>query len=145
MSTPTDQPRQPAGSPQGGQFATNPGGEEGPDLTGDSRFGPNTVAVQAIIDRAKTLTPVEMERMYAAAGAVRFAALDDAGDVASYAARDRDWPTVWDAAARAVGAEHVGVAAVVGETALAELVRDLISEDHYNLLMTPWRAVVRPV
>jgi len=28
MSTPTDQPRTPAGSPQGGQFATKPGGGE---------------------------------------------------------------------------------------------------------------------
>ena len=29
MSTPTNQPRTPAGSPQGGQFATNPAGSEG--------------------------------------------------------------------------------------------------------------------
>jgi len=29
MSTPTNQPRTPAGSPQGGQFAANPGGSEG--------------------------------------------------------------------------------------------------------------------
>ena len=36
MSTSTDQPRTLAGSPQGGQFATNPGGGEGPHLTGDS-------------------------------------------------------------------------------------------------------------
>jgi len=47
MSTPTDQPRTPAGSPQGGQFASSPGGGEGPHLTGDLEFGPNTAGVQA--------------------------------------------------------------------------------------------------
>lgn len=33
MSTRVDQPRQPAGSPQGGEFATKPGGSEGTPLT----------------------------------------------------------------------------------------------------------------
>jgi len=33
MNMHTDQPRTPAGSPQGGQFATNPGGGEGSQLT----------------------------------------------------------------------------------------------------------------
>jgi len=171
MSTPTNQPRTPAGSPQGGQFASNPGGEEGPDLTGDLRFGPNTVAVQAVIDRTKTLTPDEVDRIGAALAASSRGERDATCDVAWRAARDATRYVEWDAARSATvdaargaawftywgapwdpawndardaadRAREDAISGAARHAAAAELTRDLISEDHYNLLMAPWRAGV---
>ena len=143
MSTSTDQPRTPAGSPQGGQFVANPGGEEGPDLGGDdARFGPNTGAVQAILDRAGTLTPDEVKKIWVALASdwpERFAARTGAWDASEL--------TQWDDAMVAAldvvtGGDASRYAALEGvqHAIQAELARDLISDEDYNLLMAPWRA-----
>jgi len=143
MSTSTNQPRTPAGSPQGGQFATNPGGGEGPHLTGDLEFGPNTAAVQAILDRAAQLTPDEVEKIGVALDsdgdvmyAVEYAVWESIRDTARYTAWRATLREAWNAAS---GPPRGAVTCA----ALAEVTRDLISQDHYNLLMAPWRAAVR--
>ena len=139
MSTPTNQPRQPAGNPQGGQFASNPGGEEGPDLTGDLEFGPNTAAVQAILDRATQLTPDEENRMGAPKTPYWHTVVDVAwGTARGTGRRDALRAAVWDAP----GATGWETTTTVWGAALAELVRGRISEHHYDMLMIPWRVVV---
>jgi len=152
----SEQPRTPAGSPQGGQFASNPGGGEGPHLTDGLEYGPNTVAVQTILDRVKTLTPDEMERMYDVWGGSSIGEpWDVAWDVAAHAARTTTRVDGVNAARFAVHntmmattddttdpSHREAAAASAGEAVLAEATRDLISEEHYNLLMAPWRAGV---
>jgi hypothetical protein len=78
-------------------------------------FGPNGEAVVAIIDRAARLTPDEARRLAAARAAAWAAAWDAA------------WAAAWDAARAA---------------AEAELVRDLIPPEQYDLLIGPWRSVI---
>ena len=99
-------------------------------------FGPNGEAVVAVIDRARLLTRDEVERLYAARYAARAArAAWDAAWAArvARAARDAAWAAAWDAARDA---------RVAWDAALAELARDLITTEQYDLLIGPWRSVV---
>ena len=92
-------------------------------------YGPNTRAVQAIIDRIPTLTDDECKQLTAAYGAVIDAAWDAARyaawDAAGYAARDAAWDAAWDATLAAVTYD---LATIDGHYTIAQ--RDL--------LMTPW-------
>jgi hypothetical protein len=112
-------------------------------------YGPNTPAVAAFIARLRTLTPEQADRLNAAWVAAGDAAWDgvaaweaagaaagDAGDaawVAWVAARYAAWDAVatWDAAGAAAGA-------AAGDAALALVVRDLISPEHFATLVAPF-------
>ena len=110
-------------------------------------LGPQGVEVAAIIERASRLTADEMTRLYAARYAARAAAWAAAWaaaraaawDAARYAARaaarnaarDAAWIAAWDAAWDAAWA-----------AAIATLARDLITDEHYQVLMAPWLEVV---
>ena len=78
-------------------------------------LGSNGEAVVALIERCKTLTADEVERL----GAVWYAARDAARDAVWVAAR----VAAWDAA-------------------FALLVRDLITSEQFDLFYGPWRSVV---
>lgn len=78
-------------------------------------LGPNGEMVAALIEKAKTMTPDQVEALYGARGAAR--------DAAGYAA--------WDAARGAAGG-----------AAYALVVKDLISEEHFNILYGPWKSVM---
>jgi len=125
----------------------------------DARFGPNTVAVQTVIDQVRTVTMSGISRMYRTQWfltrrAARIVARREASRVAgSVPARSMAWNTAWDAALPATvdalwsSAWSPGTRGAIWnaiwDAILAETTRDLISEDHYNLLMAPWRAGVR--
>jgi len=144
VSTPTDQPRTPAGSPQGGQYTTNPSGEGVGLLPGHTWFTPNAAAVQTIIDRAKTLTPDETKTVFDMwVGVEGDPAWDEAWDEATNASSAMLRDSVLAAAEQTIS-DTVGdeAADAARDAILAETTRDLISEEHYNLLMTPWRAGV---
>lgn len=110
-------------------------------------LGPNADAVLAIIDRASRLTSDEAGAIHAsrrtARGAVWDAARDAAGVAAGVAAgdaargaargavREAAWGTAWGA---------IGGAA--GDAAFATVVRDLITPQQYETLMTSWWAGV---
>ena len=77
------------------------------------KYGPNGEAVEKIIERVKVLTFDEARRMGAARGAA------------------------WDARGAAWDARYA-----VNDALLAELTRDLIEPEHYDLLIGPWRSVI---
>ena len=77
-------------------------------------LGPNGEAAAALIERAATITVEQAERLRAAWDAARRAA----------------W-RAWDAAAQAAA-----------DAALALVVRDLISEEHFQVLYGPWASVM---
>lgn len=100
--------------------------------------------VQAIIDRALTLTESQARKVNAtwddlswqpaweeAQSAAFQAAKDASRDVALYCAWDvarvNEWDAVWDA---------------IWDAILAAMARDLIDPEQYELLMTPWRAAI---
>ena len=86
-------------------------------------FGPNGLAVVAVIDRARTLTADELDRLDAARNAAPPAAWNAARAAAWDAARNAARAAAWTAA-------------------LAELTSDLITPEQYATLIGPWRSVV---
>lgn len=118
-------------------------------------LGPNGGRVAALIDRVSSLTADEVRRLAAAEVAARSAARDAAWDAARAAARDaarfardaardavRD--AARDAARVAVGstADRAAAWAAAGDAAVALIVEDLISPEHFATLTFPWRQVI---
>lgn len=115
-------------------------------------LGPQGREVAAIIERAGRLSAREAGELRAAHAAARSAANAwcAAHDAARSAARDAASDTTWDAIWVATGgatrnADAYAAANVAHNAALAELVRDLISDEHYRILAGPWLSVVGEV
>ena len=133
-------------------------------------LGPQGEHVAALIERCRTLTGDDLDRLYAAWVAAQDTARDAARvvardatwdatrganrvaawDAAWVAARDAAWDAAWDAARDAAwGRNAVWGAAWVAARAL--LLRDLIGrypgwdQDAYDLLTGPWRQVIGPI
>lgn len=133
----------------------------------DTRYGPQTYQIEKLLERARTLTPDEVEKL----DVVWTKALDEARttilDVAPiaiwittsnatwYAARNASWYEArnenWDVAQLQVWYEAWRVARTtiwdaVWDATSALLARDLIGETftqaHYDLLTKPWREVI---
>lgn len=92
------------------------------ELPAHQALGPQGEQVAAVIERVRRLTAVEDERLAAAWDAARDGARDAAWDAAQDAARDAARNAAWNA--------------------LALLTRDLISQEHYDTLIGPWRDVI---
>ena len=116
------------------------------------RFGPNTVDVVAFINSFSGVDWQTVSAARAAArdvwdadragawAAARGAAWDAALTVAWDAAWDVAWAATWDAArAAAWAAARADAWAAARAAAWAVLVRDLISEEHYEILTAPMR------
>jgi hypothetical protein len=105
------------------------------------KYGPNTPAVEAVIERAGQLTPAEAESesLYAAWTPDRAAARRAARGTVWDAAREDAWGVAWSAAWHA---SRDAAWVSVRDAVLAELVRDLISGEHYETLTGPWKSVV---
>ena len=115
-------------------------------------LGPQGEHVAALIERCRSLTGDDLDRLYAAwvatqdtaRIAVRIAAWDAARVAALDAALDAAWDFAWDTARDAAW-----VAA--RDAALGLLCRDLIGrhpgwdQDAYDLLTGPWRDVIGPI
>ena len=106
-------------------------------------FGPQGRQVAAILDRAATLSDSEVRQLDAAGDAARVAARVAAWDAARDAARVAAWDAAWDAARVAAGDAARDAAWDAARDAVrAYLVKDLISETHFNALTDPWHRVV---
>ena len=115
-------------------------------------LGPQGEHVAALIERCRSLTGDDLDRLYAAwvatqdtaRIAVRVAAWDAARVAARVAALEAAWDFAWDTARDAAW-----VAA--RDAALGLLCRDLIGQhpgwdqDAYDLLTGPWRDVIGPI
>ena len=122
---------------------------------------PQAAQIDALIARAEQLTPVECDRLAAAAVRAQFAAAAGvaagvaAGDAAGDAARDAAWfaaRVAAGAAARVAAGVAARDAAWFGSwTVGALVVRDLIEEGTpwdraaYDVLTGPWRRVIGPI
>ena len=110
-------------------------------------LGPNGEQVAALIERCKTLTASEIERLDAAWYAAWTAARDAAWYAAWTAARDAAWDAAWDAArgaARIVARIAAWGAARIAarDAAIALVTRDLLTSEQFDILTAPWREVV---
>lgn len=90
------------------------------ELAAWQALGPNGEAVAALIEQAGTITVEQAERLRAAWDAAAWSA---AWDVALGAALRAAWGAAWDAAA-------------------AVIVRDLISDEQFQILYGPWASVM---
>lgn len=100
------------------------------ELPAHQALGPQGEQVAAVIERAGRLTAEEVRRLDAAWNAAWNAAQDAARDAAQDAARNAAWDAAWNATWGAA------------RNALALLTRDLISQEHYDMLIGPWRDVI---
>lgn len=108
--------------------------------------GPNADAVNSVVERAKKITAAEAKKLAAA----RYAALDSAWDVARRAAWSNARRGAWDAAGGAAwnaagGNGRIAVRGAAGDAAQAAVVRDLISDAHFQALAGPWESVMGPI
>ena len=100
-------------------------------MSNRGKYGPNTAGVEALIETIETITPKQIDKLGAAWDAALGAAWDAAWDAA--------WGAAWDAARGA------GLGAARGAAwgaACALVVRDLISEEDFDLLYGPWKIVM---
>lgn len=109
------------------------------EIDAHQALGPQGEQVAALIARAGKLTASEAEKLAFAWEAARVDARD--------AARDAAWNATWDAA-RNAACDAVWDAAwdtaAAKDAALALVVRDLISKEHYDQLTGPWMQVIGP-
>ena len=119
------------------------------------RYGPQTVEVEALLERVRNLTGDETEALrdaWVTARAAAWVAARDATRAAAWvagrrAARDAAW-NVARAAARAAAWDAARVAAWAAWDAVqALLVRDLIgqhgfTQEHYDAFVAPWESVM---
>ncbi len=106
-------------------------------------LGPNGEVVEAHIEKCKTVTPEQVDRLNAAVdaawGAVWNAARDAAWDAVWNAARDAAVDAAWDAVWNAA---RTAARDAAGNSALALLVRDLITPEQFDVLYGPWASVM---
>ena len=149
--------------------------EKGSPLVNNDKYGPQTAEVEALFERANTLTVNEVSALRSAQGvaqgvaqgtawgvawnvawsAARNAAWNDARNAARgtawNAARNAAWNAAVDAAWGTAWSTAQGVARDAARNAAGALVvRDLIgqhgfTQEHYNLLTHVWAAVIGPV
>ena len=109
-------------------------------------LGPNADAVIGLLDRASQITGAEAGKL-AAAWNVADAAWAATREAAVGASREAAWDAAGDAACydawRATATYAAGDAA--REAARAAVVRDLISDEHYQTLAGPWESVMGPI
>lgn len=116
-------------------------------MSEDGLYGPNTEAVAALIERAKDpndLTPERAKRLYETSaytnGQVEWSrARREARRKAGVRGRLDAWDAARDAAWNATQTD-AGV--VAGDAAVALVVEDLISRDHFKALYAPWASVM---
>lgn len=122
------------------------------ELPATNALGPQGTHVAALIERSSRLTAADIQRLAptwdtvytawsarcAAWVAVEKAARCAAGEAARgatwVAMMDTGWAASWDAAVTAVG-----------DAALALVVRDLITQEHYDALTRQWRTIIGPI
>lgn len=113
------------------------------ELDATLALGPQGVHVVALIEHAGRLAAGEVDGLYAAGNAAWDAAWDAALNAVQFAARSAAWNAARDAAWDAAWyAARYAAWAAAGYTALALLVRDLISTEDYDTLTMPWRTTV---
>lgn len=114
-------------------------------------YGPNGAEVKALIERAKRLTPDEIRQLAAAwiEDDAWFAAWDAAYTAAEDSVRNTAWAiasdttrnVIWDDKnARLSGSWHAAMPTTAA--ALALVVKDLVSQEHFDILYAPWREVI---
>ena len=117
------------------------------ELPAHMALGPQGEEVAAIIDRTRVLTVDEARHLAAARKATRIATWDAAWYTAGDADRNAAWHAAGYAALNATrdaprdAAWHVPWECV-RDAVSAVLTRDLISAEHCDLLMQPWKEVV---
>lgn len=129
------------------------------ELPAHLTLGPQGEEVAAIFERGSRLTGDDIDRLGAARDAARDAAwnavLDATWGAALNAAEGAAWDSsrgtaweaieevTWDATWSATwDAPLIAAWGATRDAAYATLVRDLISAEHHDLLMGPWRSVI---
>ena len=106
-------------------------------------LGPNGEEIVTLIEKAKTVTVEQADALHAAWDAAWDAAWNAARNAARNAAGNAAWDAVWDAARNAAGdAARNAAGDAAGDAAIALLVKDLISAEHFNALYGLWGSVM---
>lgn len=117
----------------------------------DQRYGPNTTAVEAVIERCRTLTASEAMRLDAVPSTVLDAALDALPGTVQLPSAEWDydaWDNAWDDAWYAArgtgrgGPVWPAAANAAAEAAIALVMRDSITPERFDILTAPWVSVM---
>jgi len=105
------------------------------------KYGPQTQQIEELVEKLKGVTPEQAERLNDA----WYDALNDARNDARKAARVTllDGSLAWNAVRDAVqDAAHHFAWGAAWDAALALLVQDKISTEHFDTLYGPWKSVM---
>jgi len=115
------------------------------------KYGPQTEAIETLIEQLRTLTPEQAVTLDAAWGAARdavwaaawYGVMDAVRDAVRDAALDAVRDAVRDAALDAVwSAVRNTTRVAIWGAVLALLVQDLIDPKHFDALYGPWKSVM---
>ena len=104
------------------------------------KYGPNTEAVEALIEKIKTITPEQVEAVLDATWETGWNA---ALDAARNAALDVAWTATWAAARNAaLDAAYDAAREPVLDAILATFTKGIISDKNFAFLYNPWASVM---
>ncbi len=107
------------------------------------RYGPNTARVEALIETIETITPEQGIRLEHAWVSAWDEAWENAREAAQFAISQETWDAIWSTSRNASWIAAPGaIWCVIWDAVVALTVRDLISEEDFDLLYRPWRSVM---
>jgi hypothetical protein len=121
----------------------------------NGKYGPQTEAIEALLERVEAATEDEIGRLHAFTGRVCTNDYTVTWYTARHSGRGSEWDTVVDACSDLIirvakGPAWYGALRIAQYSALGLAVRDLIgsygfTQEHYDDLTGPWRKVVGKV
>jgi hypothetical protein len=118
-------------------------------MSAEQRFGPNSAAIERMLERLGTATPEELRAVGDARRGVWRGPWGVAWNTVKKAGRREQWNAAWLAAwnaSRKGGRPIVSISArfSMSGAMLAVLVRDLLPPKHFATLTAPWAKVFGP-
>ena len=107
-----------------------------------SRYGPNTEAVEALIEKIKTITPEQAEKLFAAWNIITNPDLEIAMYEAVEDTNDEHWSDARQAAIEAMPSDASRAWDTIWDALIALVVRGRVSEEYFDLLYGPWASVM---
>ena len=109
----------------------------------DSIYGPNTAEVEAMIEKIRTITPKQAEKLFATWDAIEAADRALAEFEALDATNSEQWIAVRYAAMKAMPDDvPLNVWEAIWGATLALVVRERMSKSDFDLLYGPWASVM---
>lgn len=109
----------------------------------NDQYGPNSGELVTLVEKIKTITPEQAIRLEHAWVSAWDEAWENAREAAHFAISQETWDAIWSTSRNASWIAAPGaIWCVIWDAVVALTVRDLISEEDFDLLYGPWATVM---